>query len=116
MNTLFGIKNCDTVKKAQKWLDANQVSYDFHDVRVDGLTKDQVTAWCQQLGWETLLNKRSTTYRGLSDEIKQSMNESIAIEQMLLAPTLIKRPVLENSGDTLVGFKEAVYQQAFVKS
>ena len=115
MTTLYGIANCDTVKKAQKWLTNNNIAYTFHDFRKQGLSSEQVTLWSDQLGWEVLLNKRSTTFRNLSDEIKQSLNEQSAIAQMTLEPTLIKRPVLVTDKNILVGFKEATYHEIFEK-
>ncbi|RTR33328.1 ArsC family reductase [Shewanella atlantica] len=111
--TLFGIKNCDTVKKARKWIEANDLNIPFHDFRVDGLTKDQVAAWAAYLGWEKLFNKRSTSYRNLSDEDKSNIDETKAIELMLTHPTLIKRPVLVTNHKVMVGFKEAEYKAWF---
>jgi len=111
--TLFGIKNCDTVKKARKWIEANELTIPFHDFRVDGLTKDQITIWADYLGWEILFNKRSTSYRNLSDENKANIDEAKAIALMLTHPTLIKRPVLVTDNKVMVGFKEAEYKAWF---
>ncbi|WP_299792651.1 ArsC family reductase [uncultured Shewanella sp.] len=111
--TLFGIKNCDTVKKARKWIEANDLNIPFHDFRVDGLTQDQLTSWVASLGWEPLFNKRSTSYRNLSDEDKSDIDETKAIELMLANPTLIKRPVLVSDDMVMVGFKEADYKAWF---
>ncbi|NRD74159.1 ArsC family reductase [Shewanella sp. VB17] len=113
--TLFGIKNCDTVKKARKWAEANQLTIHFHDFRIDGLSKEQVEAWVAVIGWETLFNKRSTSFRQLSDDDKKDLNETKAIELMLAHPTLIKRPVLSSEGNVLVGFKEAEYKAWFTR-
>ncbi|ABV37026.1 conserved hypothetical protein [Shewanella sediminis HAW-EB3] len=111
--TLFGIKNCDTVKKARKWIEANDLTIPFHDFRVDGLTKDQVATWAAYLGWENLFNKRSTSYRNLSDEDRSNIDEAKAIELMLTHPTLIKRPVLVTNDKVMVGFKESEYKAWF---
>jgi arsenate reductase len=111
--TLFGIKNCDTVKKARKWTEANDLNIPFHDFRVDGLTKEQIEAWADVIGWETLFNKRSTSFRNLSDDDKSGIDQAKAIELMLTHPTLIKRPVLATEGKVLVGFKEAEYKAWF---
>ncbi|MBW8184765.1 MULTISPECIES: ArsC family reductase [Shewanella] len=111
--TLFGIKNCDTVKKARKWTEANGLNIPFHDFRVDGLTKEQLESWVETLGWEPLFNKRSTSFRNLSDEEKSDIDQAKAIELMLTHPTLIKRPVLATDGKALVGFKEAEYKAWF---
>jgi len=111
---LYGIKNCDTVKKARKFLDANQVDYSFHDFREDGLNPIQLSAWAAELGWESLLNKRSTTWRQLPDETKENINEILALMVMEDQPTLIKRPVLELSDRVLVGFNEKTYTELLV--
>ncbi len=111
--TLYGIKNCDTVKKALKWLEANQQSVTFHDFRVDGLTQQQIESWTEQVGWESLFNKRSTSFRNLSDAEKADIDQTKAIDLMLAYPTLIKRPVLEHQGKVSVGFKPAQYEEIF---
>ncbi len=113
MTTLYGIPNCDTVKKAQRWLDANNISFSFHDFRKDGLTETQLREWVSALGWETLLNKRSTSWRQLDDDIKNSIDEAAAVREMLATPTLIKRPVLSLEGRYQVGFKESDYSALF---
>lgn len=110
---LYGIKNCDTVKKARKFLDTQQVDYTFHDFRDDGLNPIQLSAWAAELGWESLLNKRSTTWRQLPDETKENINETLALMVMEDQPTLIKRPVLELSDRVLVGFNEKIYNEIF---
>ena len=108
--TLYGIKNCDTVRKARKWLEAEKIDYTFHDFREDGLNETTVTQWVNVIGWETLFNKRSTSFRNLTDAEKKDINQEKAIALMVQYPTLIKRPVLVNSDKILVGFKEADYQ------
>ena len=114
MTTLFGIKNCDTVKKARKWLEANNNDYTFHDFRSDGITATQVQHWVATLGWETLINKRSTTWKQLDDDTKLNLNNSSAVDVILASPTLIKRPLLELNGELSVGFKAADYEQKFL--
>lgn len=98
---VYGLKNCDTCRKVRKELDAAKVAYAFRDVRDDGVTKAQVARWAKKAGWETLLNKSSTTWRGLSDADKTGVTEAKAIALMAANPTLIKRPVIER-GDTEV--------------
>ena len=110
MLTLYGIKNCDTVKKARRWLDNQGVDYQFHDFRQDGLDKKLLDSWLKQLGWEAIVNKRSTTWRNLSDKEKDISSNAQAAKLLLANPTLIKRPVIQNSKTLLVGFKEADYQ------
>lgn len=111
MTTVYGIKNCDTVKKALKWLDKNNIAYQFHDLRQDGLTKADLTKWIDSLGWEVLLNKRSTTWRQLADKDKTDIDANKAVTLMLANPTLIKRPVITKGKTTLVGFNDAEYKK-----
>ena len=109
MITLYGIPNCDTIKKAKKWLESNDVAYQFHDFRKDGLTQEQLTDWANELGWETLLNKRGTTWRQQPDDVKNMINEASAITLMLEHPAMIKRPVLDTGISRKVGFKDTEY-------
>ena len=111
MLTLYGIKNCDTVKKARRWLEDHGVEYQFHDFRQDGLDKKQLTSWIENSGWETILNKRSTTWRNLSDKDKEITTSSQAIKLLLANPTLIKRPITQNNKVLLIGFKEAEFKK-----
>lgn len=111
--TLYGIKNCDTVKKARKWLEQHQKTVVFHDFRDDGLNRADLEAWVETLGWETLFNKRSTSFRNLSDDDKTAIDKHKAIELMLAHPTLIKRPVLVIQDKVWVGFKAEQYQEIF---
>jgi len=108
---LYGIKNCDTVKKARRFLDDKSMTYTFHDMRVDGLDKATIGAWLETVSWEVLLNKRSTTWRNIAQEQKDSISQDSAIELMLESPTLIKRPVLVTDNKVLVGFNENNYQE-----
>ena len=114
MTTLFGIKNCDTVKKARKWLEANNSDYTFHDFRTDGITAAQVQHWVAALGWETLINKRSTTWKQLDDDTKLNLNNSSVVDVILASPTLIKRPLVEHNGTFSVGFKAADFEHKFL--
>lgn len=108
--TLYGIKNCDTVKKARKWLDTNSVPYTFHDFRVDGINKTLVNNFLKQIDIEILINKRGTTWRKLSDEEKEIKNKTQAIKLMVENPTIIKRPVLDVGKKYTVGFSDEVYK------
>lgn len=108
--TLYGIKNCDTVKKARKWLDAHSVPYTFHDFRVDGINKTLVNNFLKQIDLETLINKRGTTWRKLSDKEKEFKNKTQAVELILNNPTIIKRPVLDANKKYSVGFSDENYK------
>lgn len=110
MITVYGIKNCDTVKKTCHWLTTNNVEYQFHDFRKEGLTQSKVQQWSKSTDWETLLNRRGTTWRKLSDQEKNSINKSRAVKLMTEQPTLIKRPVIEHGNKLIVGFSEDTYQ------
>ena len=107
MIKLYGLKNCDTCRKAQKWLAAKGVEHTFYDVRADGLSHQQIEGWVKELGWETVLNRRSTTWRGLSDADRDGLDDGRAVELMKAHPTLIKRPVIETGTTTMVGFAQA---------
>lgn len=109
---LYGIKNCDTVKKARDWLTQEGINYSFHDFRADGLDEETVKRWINQLGLDLLVNKRSTTWKELDEQIKASFGEATAINVIMSHPTLIKRPVLESGAQLFVGFKAADYQAA----
>lgn len=109
MLTIYGIPNCDTCRKARKWLDANSVEHRFHDLRADGLEKTALVRWVSRVGWQQLLNTRSTTWRGLPEADRQELNEKLALKLMLQHPTLIKRPVLEMKQQVLVGFPADAY-------
>src|SRR6267143_3974977 len=107
--TIYGIKNCDTMKKARAWLDSHGVAYGFHDYKTEGIAKDKLKLWCDDLGWETLLNRAVTTFRKLPDGDREGLNERKALALMLAQPSMIKRPVLDLGGKLLVGFKPAIY-------
>lgn len=111
--TLYGIKNCDSVKKAKKWFDESSIDYIFHDFRVDGIDPSWLAETEKQVGWEVLLNKRGTTFRQLDENTKASLDKDKAIALMLEQPTLIKRPVVCSDKQPLVGFKQPDYIEAF---
>ena len=112
--TIYGIKACDTMKKARDWLDARGVSYDFHDYKSKGIERVKLDGWVKKAGWETLLNRAGTTFKKLPDNEKEGLTEKKAITLMLAQPSMIKRPVLElSSGRLLIGFKPEEYAAAF---
>ena len=110
---LYGISNCDTVKKAKNWLETNQLEYSFHDFRKQGLEPETIKDWLTQIAWDKLLNKRSTTWRNLEPEVQQSVNAENIIQLLVENPTLIKRPVLKVNGIINIGFNADTYQGIF---
>ena len=108
--TIYGIKNCDTMKKARAWLDSHGVAYAFHDYKSAGIEHGKLEGWARKAGWETLLNRAGTTFRKLPDKDKEGITEKKAIALMLAQPSLIKRPVLDVGGRLLVGFKLEQYE------
>ncbi|BCS45969.1 ArsC family protein [Pseudomonas amygdali pv. lachrymans] len=110
--TLFGIKACDTMKKARTWLDDNSVSYDFHDYKTQGIDRGHLAQWCNEHGWQVVLNRAGTTFRKLDDGQKADLDQAKAIELMLAQPSMIKRPVLDLGNKTLIGFKPDLYAAA----
>jgi arsenate reductase (glutaredoxin) len=108
-NTLYGIKNCDTMKKARAWLDGHGVDYRFHDYKVAGVERELLATWCAAVGWETLLNRSGTTFRKLADGDKADLNERKALVLMLAQPSMIKRPVLVAGKKIVVGFTPERY-------
>ena len=115
-NTIYGIKNCDTMKKARAWLDAHGVAYRFHDYKVEGIDRASLERWAKELGWESVLNRAGTTFRKLPDQDKEDLNERKALALMLAQPSMIKRPVLEAGAKLLVGFKPENYAKEVGKS
>jgi arsenate reductase len=113
MTTLYGIPNCDTMKKARTWLADNGVEYAFHDYKKLGIEKKKLAEWIKAVGWETLLNRRGMMWRKVPDDVKASIDEKSAIRLMLETPSIIKRPVLEAKGKVTVGFKPETYEQLF---
>jgi Spx/MgsR family transcriptional regulator len=106
---IYGIKNCDTMKKARAWLDSNSVAYVFHDYKAAGVAKEKLKTWSDKVGWEMLLNRAGTTFKKLAEADKEGLNEKKALALMLAQPSMIKRPVLEMGSKLLVGFKPDVY-------
>jgi arsenate reductase len=115
MTTLYGIKNCDTMKKARVWLDAHKVAYGFHDYKAAGIDKATLEGWAGKVGWETLINRAGTTFRKLPEADREGLTQKKAIALMLAQPSMIKRPVLDQGGKLTVGFKPEVYDQIFAK-
>jgi arsenate reductase len=111
--TLYGIKNCDTMKKARSWLDDHGFAFTFHDYKVDGVEKSDLEKWAKAVGWEILLNRAGTTFRNLSEKGKEGLSEKRAIALMLEQPSMIKRPVLDVGGKLAVGFKPEIYSALF---
>ena len=110
--TIYGIKNCDTMKKARAWLATHDVAYAFHDYKASGIERDRLAGWVKAVGWETLLNQRGTTFRKLPEADKAELTETKAIALMLAQPSMIRRPVLDIGGAILVGFKPDAYEAA----
>lgn len=111
--TIFGIKNCDTMKKARAWLDAAGITYQFHDYKAAGVDADLLRRWVDEAGWETVLNRAGTTFRALPDADKQGIDKDKAIALMLANPSMIKRPVLVDGQRLLIGFKPDTYTAFF---
>ena len=110
---VYGIKSCDTMKKARAWLDQKGVAYTFHDYKAVGIDRDVLMRWIGQVGWETLLNRAGTTFRKLPEAQKEELSAAKALSLMLAQPSMIKRPVVEVAGKILVGFKPATYAETF---
>lgn len=113
MTTLYGIHNCDTVKKAQKWLTTQDIGFTFHDFRKDGLDTVLLQQIVDKSSWDALINKRSTTYRNLAEDVKQNLTGDLAFKIVLEQPTLLKRPLLLNNDSLHLGFKPAQYETIF---
>jgi Spx/MgsR family transcriptional regulator len=111
--TIYGIKNCDTMQKAFKWLDGHGVAYDFHDYKAAGVTVAQLSKWCEAAGWQTVLNRAGTTFRKLEGADKQALTQEKAVALMAAQPSMIKRPVLEAEGKLEIGFKPERYTALF---
>ncbi len=114
MLTLFGIKQCDTVKKALGWLTKNGVEHTFHDIRKEGLDEQMIQRWIDAVGWQIMVNKRSTTWRNLSDDVKNSLSGDNVLALLLENPTLIKRPIVEYQGGVTIGFNVADFEATFI--
>ena len=114
--TMYGIKACDTMKKARDWLAGQGVAYAFHDYKASGLHRDALERWCAQAGWETVLNRAGTTFKKLPEADKAGLDAAKAVALMLAQPSMIKRPVLEGDGRLIIGFKPDIYAKAFTSS
>ncbi len=110
--TMYGIKNCDTIKKARTWLESHGVAYDFHDYKALGADEAKLRGWVAEHGWETILNRAGTTFRALPDADKQGIDDDKAVALMMANPSMIKRPVLDLGGETIVAFKPERYEAA----
>ncbi len=113
MTVIYGIRNCDTMKKAFAWLDAHKLDYDFHDYKTAGIDKGKLEAWVSALGWESVLNRAGTTFRKLPEKDKTDLTAKKAVALMLAQPSMIKRPVLERDGKLTLGFKPEQYAEVF---
>ena len=111
--TLYGIPNCDTVKKARTWLDGRGVAYAFHDYKKQGADPARIARWVEQAGWDKVLNRAGTTFRKLPDADKEGLDAKKAVAVMAANPSAIKRPIVEHPGGLLVGFKEGEWAEAF---
>lgn len=110
---LYGIKACDTMKKARLWLEERGVAFEFHDYKSAGIDRERLQRWCNEHGWEKVLNRAGTTFRKLDESQKRELDQDKAIELMLAQPSMIKRPVLDLGDHTLIGFKPDLYANAF---
>jgi len=113
MTIIYGIKNCDTIKKARTWLETHKVAHGFHDYKIAGIDKATLEGWAKKVGWEVLLNRAGTTFKTLPEADKEGLTEKKAIALMLAQPSMIKRPVLEAKGKLTVGFKPENYKNLF---
>ena len=111
--TIYGIKNCDTMKKARAWLDRRGIAYAFHDYKTAGIARSTLESWAREVGWETLLNRAGRTFRALPEEAREGLTDKKAIALMATQPSMIKRPVLDVDGGLLVGFTPAQYEKVF---
>ena len=110
---IYGISNCDTVKKAKVWLDSQNIDYRFHDFRKDGIDSDIINGWLKTISWDKILNKRSTTWRTLDSSTQQAVNEANVVDLLVKNPTLIKRPVVDVNDIITIGFNSDTYQGIF---
>ena len=112
---MYGIKNCDTIKKARAWLQAHGVAYDFHDYKLAGIDEARLRSWVRELGWERLLNRAGTTFRKLPDADKTGLDEDKAVALMLAQPSMIRRPVVDLGDRRMIGFNEGDYEKTFAR-
>lgn len=111
--TIYGIRNCDTMKKARAWLAGHAIETEFHDYKASGIDRAHLERWCREAGWETVLNRAGTTFRKLDEADKLDLDAEKAMDLMLAQPSMIKRPVLDVDGRIIVGFKPGLYEQVF---
>lgn len=109
--TIYGIRNCDTMKKARAWLEGHGIAHDFHDYKQSGVSREMLSRWCAALGWEIVLNRAGMTFRGLPEAEKTGLDENRAVALMLAQPSMIKRPILDIDGKLLAGFKPDIYEK-----
>src|SRR5690606_31901018 len=107
----YGIRNCDTMKKARAWLEGQGIAHDFHDYKQSGVSREMLSRWCAALGWETVLNRAGTTFRALPEAEKAGLDEDGAVSLMLAQPSMIKRPILDKDGELIAGFKPDIYEK-----
>ena len=112
---VYGIKNCNTVKKAREWLDKHKVAYEFHDYKVEGVDPKRLQLWCDEFGWEALINRNGTTFRALPEADKNNLGAAKATKLMLAQPSMIRRPIVDLGARRLVGFRLEDYREAFRK-
>ena len=110
---MYGIKNCDTIKKARAWLEAKKVDYAFHDYKAEGIDRARLAKWCDELGWETVLNRAGTTFRKLPEAQTHNLDKAKAVALMVEQPSMIKRPILDLGAKRIAGFKPEIYKAAF---
>lgn len=110
---VYGIKNCDTVKKARAWLDREGIAYDFHDYKIAGADPERLKTWCEEFGWDSVLNRSGTTFRKLPESDKENLDAGKAVKLMLAQPSMIKRPVVDLGGRRIIGFKPEIYREVF---
>jgi Spx/MgsR family transcriptional regulator len=113
--TIYGIRNCDTMKKARAWLESRGIAHDFLDYKVTGASREMLSRWCAALGWETVLNRAGTTFRALPEAEKAGLDEDGAVSLMLAQPSMIKRPILDRDGELIAGFKSDIYEKRLVE-
>ncbi len=110
---MYGIKNCDTIKKARAWLEAKKVDYAFHDYKAEGIDRARLAKWCDELGWEAVLNRAGTTFRKLPEAQTRNLDKAKAVALMVEQPSMIKRPILDLGAKRVAGFKPEIYKAAF---
>ncbi len=113
-STIYGIRQCDTMKKARLWLDQHHIDYAFHDYKLLGIDQATLRNWCAVLGWEMVINRSGTTFRRMPETERNNLSETLALQWMVLQPSMIKRPVLAHQGKLILGFKAEQYQQFFI--